>query len=274
VASPTSKRLATVFLSRGSLRCPCPSHATGAQPRRRSVPCRVCLVSFYAAVLAVAGRCRSLGCRPHPPRVRACCVSQNAALVTLRLSFFVEVFNFDPAAPNLPQFLSPSTSYTAEFRISACSCGLLCHDVVSCCARRHIFDQSNTTLDSFTPLQSLPRWDKGVRCSNRYSSCHEVCTHVDAAGSRKWRRRTACSPMGWTTLVLSLFRYSWRSCSTTALHAALRPSESCNHSFLQWYLPGSNLQFSNPIVEADYEFPSVHTGHNLLYRHLTDLSSL
>jgi hypothetical protein len=133
-------------------------------------------------------------------------------------------------------------------------CVLFCHDVVSCFARRYIFDQSNTTLDSFTPLQSLPRWDKSVRCSNCYSSCHAVCTHVDAAGSRKWRGRTACSPLGWTTLVLSLFRYGWRSCSTTALHAALRPLESCNHSFLQWYLPGSNLQFSNPVVESDYEF--------------------
>ena len=237
-----------------SLLCPCLPHATRAQPRRRSVPCSVFLVLIYASVLAVAWRCRSLGCRPHPPRVRACCVSLNAALFTLRLSFFVEVFNFDPAAPNSPHFLSPSASYTAEFRISACVCVLLCHDVVSCFARRYIFDQSITTLDSFTPLQSLPRWDKSVRYSNCHSLCNKVCIHVDAAGSRKWRGRTACSPLGWTTLVLSLFRYGWRSCSTTVLHAALRPSESCGHSFLQWYLPGSNLQFSNPIVESDYEF--------------------
>jgi hypothetical protein len=43
-------------------------------------------------------------------------------------------------------------------------------------------------------------------------------------------------------------------CTTTVLHAAIHPLDNTNHSLLQWYLPGSNAQFSNPIVESDYEF--------------------
>jgi len=32
--------------------------------------------------------------------------------------------------------------------------------------RRYIFDQSNATIDSFTPLKALPQWDKRIRsCS-------------------------------------------------------------------------------------------------------------
>ena len=40
--------------------------------------------------------------------------------VTFCRSFFVEIFNFDPTAPNSPHFLSPKAEYPAEFRISAC----------------------------------------------------------------------------------------------------------------------------------------------------------
>lgn len=106
--------------------------------------------------------------------------------------FFVEVFNFDPTAPNSPHFLSPKAEYAAEFRISA-----------------YIFDQSNSSMDSFTPLKSLPRWDKRISRQQK----------VDGSDS--------------------------------VFAAGLDDPRSV---VVQWYLPGSNAQYSNPIVESDYEF--------------------
>jgi hypothetical protein len=34
-------------------------------------------------------------------------------------------------------------------------------------ALRYIFDQTNSSLDTFTPLKSLPRWDKQIRSSGQ-----------------------------------------------------------------------------------------------------------
>lgn len=106
--------------------------------------------------------------------------------------FFVEIFDFDPAAANSPHFLYPSASYPAEFRISA-----------------YIFDESNSTIDTFTPLKSLPQWDKRISRLQKV----EGADSVFAAGM-----------------------------------------DDPRSVIIQWYLPGSNEQFSYPIVETDYEF--------------------
>jgi hypothetical protein len=112
-------------------------------------------------------------------------------LISLLLSFFVEIFDFDPKASNSPHFLSPSAAYAAEFRISACvyACPLS-SSVISLLHPRYIFDESNSTIDSFTPMKSLPQWDKRIRCAAK--QVFPIFSHIIAAGNKKWTMVTAC----------------------------------------------------------------------------------
>ena len=91
------------------------------------------------AVLAVARRHRGVSRRPYSSRVRASAAPSLPPHLTLPLRFFVEVFDFDPKAPNSPHFISPSVEYPAEFRISACELARpLSFVVVSHIAQLHI----------------------------------------------------------------------------------------------------------------------------------------
>jgi hypothetical protein len=159
-------------------------------------------------------------------------------------SFFVEIFDFDPTAANSPHFLYPSASYPAEFRISACvHARSVSSSGASRACHRYIFDESNSTIDTFTPLKSLPQWDKRIRSSTPSLPCAAPPYNCSAV-CKRWRVLTAYSLPAWTTRAPSSSRCDCGACARAAII----------NSVLQWYLPGSNEQFSYPIVETDYEF--------------------
>jgi hypothetical protein len=98
-------------------------------------------------------------------------------------------------------------------------------------------------MDMFTPLISLPKWDKRIRFrtpSVPWADCLYRLTRVQPPA----KGGGPDTLLAWTTPATSPSRCD----------CVVRAGAAIINSVLQWYLPGCNEQFSYPIVGMDYEF--------------------